>query len=111
LISLIIKIYNNFCFRENFNEKEEIVLAMKDKTGKKKKGGKEEFDAAIKGNEEIRTMRFHKMTIEELEQEFDTNINDSELSLKLNLNFTFREGTKSRSSFKEARRSGREHFD
>jgi hypothetical protein len=54
---------------------------MKDKTGKKKKGGKSDFDAAVKGNEEIRAMKFHKMTFEELEQEFETNINDSELSL------------------------------
>jgi biopolymer transport protein ExbB/TolQ len=105
LISLKIKISNNLCFRENFNEKEEIVLAMKDKTGKKKKGGKSDFDAAVKGNEEIRAMKFHKMTFEELEQEFETNINDSELSLKLNLNFIFREGTKSRSSFEKVRTS------
>ena len=81
-----------FALRENYNEKAEIELAMKDRTGKKKKG-KSEFDAAIKGNEEIRTMRFHKMTFEELEQEFDTNINESKFELKLDLNFIFREGT------------------
>jgi hypothetical protein len=78
---------------------------MKDKTGKKKKGGKSEFDAAIKGNEEIRSMRFHKMNFEELEQDLETNINDSKLSLRLDLNFIFREGTKSRSSFEKVRTS------
>lgn len=45
--------------------------------GGKKKGGKGEFESAIKGNEEIRNMRYHHMTFDELEDSLETNINDS----------------------------------
>lgn len=48
-----------------------------DEKGKGKKGGKSDFDSAIKGNEEIRNMRFHHMTFEELEDTLETNINES----------------------------------
>lgn len=49
----------------------------------KKKKGKNDFDSAIKGNEEIRNMRFHAMTFDELEENFETNIGDSKLELEL----------------------------
>ena len=45
-----------------------------DATKNKKKSGKNEFDSAVKGNEEIRNMRYHKMTFDELEEELETNI-------------------------------------
>lgn len=40
----------------------------------KKKSSKDEFDNAIKGNEEIRNMLYHGMTFDELEKTLDTNI-------------------------------------
>lgn len=48
-----------------------------DKTGKKKGGNKADFDNAIKGNEAIRSMRFHYMTFDELEDNLETSINES----------------------------------
>jgi hypothetical protein len=54
-----------------------VTLEEMKKRGKKKGDGKAEFDAAIKGNENIRNMRYHMMTFEQIEEEFDTNINDS----------------------------------
>ena len=45
--------------------------------GAKKKGGKADFESAIKGNEEIREMKFHHMTFDELEEHFETNLSDS----------------------------------
>ena len=47
--------------------------------GKKKKSGKNEFENAIKGNEEIRNMTFHAMTFEQLEEKLGTNIVDSKI--------------------------------
>lgn len=44
---------------------------------KKKSGGKADFDNAVKGNEEIRNMRFHFMTFDELEDNLETNISES----------------------------------
>lgn len=43
----------------------------------KKKSNKDEFDNAIKGNEEIRNMTYHGMTFDELEKSLDTRVNDS----------------------------------
>ena len=48
-------------------------------SGTKKKSEKGGFDAAVKGNEEIRRMMFHKMTFDELEESFETNISESML--------------------------------
>ena len=48
--------------------------------GAKKKSSKADFDNAIKGNEDIRNMRFHHMTFEELEDNLETNINDRKFS-------------------------------
>jgi hypothetical protein len=45
--------------------------------GKKKKSSKDDFNNAIKGNEEIRTMKYHEMTFDELETKLETSINDS----------------------------------
>jgi hypothetical protein len=67
-----------------------------DKTGKKKGGAKAGFDAAIKGNEEIRTMRYHKMTFEELEEDLDTNIQDSKIVRMIFTKLCFRKGIDSR---------------
>lgn len=51
-----------------------MTLAAMDAKGKKKGG---DFESAIKGNEEIRNMRFHHMTVDELEESLDTNIQGS----------------------------------
>ena len=48
---------------------------------KKKKSGKNEFENAIKGNEEIRAMTYHTMTFEQLEEKLSTNISDSKLKI------------------------------
>jgi hypothetical protein len=53
-----------------------ISLAQMD-AGAKKKDSKADFDNAIKGNEEIRNMKFHGMTFDELEAKLETRINDS----------------------------------
>mmetsp|Transcript_13097 Transcript_13097/g.15135 ORF Transcript_13097/g.15135 Transcript_13097/m.15135 type:complete len:1178 (-) Transcript_13097:54-3587(-) len=63
-------------YQANFDQTQQIALADMDTKGKKKKGGKSEFDSAIKGNEEIRNMRFHFMTFEELSDKLETNIVD-----------------------------------
>lgn len=67
-----------FTYRAKFEESKQITLAAMDAGAKKKKkGGKAEFDNAIKGNEEIRNMRYHIMTFEELEVNLETNITES----------------------------------
>ena len=43
----------------------------------KTKDKKSDFDSAIKGNEEIRNMRYHIMTFDELEESLETNISES----------------------------------
>lgn len=48
--------------------------------GKKKNGGKADFENAIKGNEEIRNMRWHIMNFDELEDALDTDIAESKCS-------------------------------
>lgn len=63
-------------FRAKFEESKQITLAAMD-AGGKKKSGKGDFDNAIKGNEEIRNMKFHHMTFDDLEDALETNINDS----------------------------------
>jgi len=65
----------NVKFRSKFEESEIISLANMDAGAKK--SSKNEFDNAIKGNEEIRNMKYHSMTFEELELSLETNINDS----------------------------------
>lgn len=45
--------------------------------GNQKKDNKAEFESAIKGNEEIRNMKFHHMTFDQLEDALETNINNS----------------------------------
>ena len=54
----------------------QIQLADMDVKGKSQ-DKKSDFDSAIKGNEEIRNMRYHAMTFDELEETFDTNISES----------------------------------
>ena len=44
---------------------------------RKTKDKKSDFDSAIKGNEEIRNMRYHAMTFDELEDSLETNISES----------------------------------
>ena len=50
---------------------------MMDAGATKKKGAKAEFEDAIKSNEGIRSLRFHIMNFDELEECFETNISDS----------------------------------
>lgn len=45
--------------------------------GAKKKHCKKGIESAMKENEAIRNMQFHAMTIEQLEDNFETNIHDS----------------------------------
>jgi len=52
-----------------------ITLASMDAGSKK--SSKNEFDKALKGNEEIRNMKYHSMNFDELEQSLETSINDS----------------------------------
>ena len=47
--------------------------------GKKKKSGKSDFESAIKGNEEIRSMTYHTMTIDQLEDKLGTSIAESKI--------------------------------
>ena len=54
----------------------QIELADMD-VKKKTKDKKSDFDSAIKGNEEIRNMRYHAMTFDELEESLETNISES----------------------------------
>jgi len=63
--------------RSKFEETQQISLAMMDQTGKKKGGKGADFDAAIKGNEAIRSMKFHFMTFDELEDALETSVNES----------------------------------
>jgi hypothetical protein len=42
----------------------------------KKKSQKQDMNSLIKSNEEIRNMRFHILSIEELEDKLTTNISD-----------------------------------
>ena len=51
--------------------------------GKKKKSGKNEFENAVKGNEEIRNMTFHAMTFEQLEDNLGTSIVESKMKLRI----------------------------
>lgn len=65
--------------------------------GAKKKGNKGDFEGAIKGNEEIRNMRYHFMTFEELEDSLETNISESKFKRDQNENkFVYRERIDSR---------------
>jgi hypothetical protein len=65
--------------------------------GTKKKGSKGDFEGAIKGNEEIRNMRYHFMTFEELEDSLETNISESKFKRDQNENkFVYRERIDSR---------------
>jgi len=66
-------------YRQRIEESQQITLAAMD-AGAKKKSSKADFDNAIKGNEDIRNMRFHHMTFEELEDNLETNINDRKFS-------------------------------
>lgn len=50
--------------------------------GSKKKGSKADFDSAIKGNEEIRNMKFHEMNFDELETKLETSIVDSKFETR-----------------------------
>ena len=52
-----------------------ITLAKMDAGSKK--NSKNEFENALKGNEEIRNMKYHSMTFDELEQGLETNISES----------------------------------
>lgn len=64
--------------------------------GAKQKQNKGDFEGAIKGNEEIRNMRFHMMTFEDLENTLETSITESKSQCCLILtNFIFREGIES----------------
>lgn len=70
--------------------------------GAKKKGNKGDFEGAIKGNEEIRNMRFHMMTFEELEDTLETNISESKWKHDWNENnFDYRTRIDARSSNQE----------
>ena len=42
-----------------------------------KKDNKVDFEGAVKGNEDIRNIKFHTMTMEELEDNLQTNIAES----------------------------------
>lgn len=66
----------NFVYRAKYEESQQISLSLMD-AGVKKKKGKDAIEGAIKENEAIRHMQFHAMTIEELEDKFDTNIGES----------------------------------
>lgn len=68
---------SNSRFRNEFESNNIIKIEDMRKEEKKKKGGKAEFESAIKGNEAIRNMKFHMLTFEELEELFGTNISDS----------------------------------
>ena len=74
--------------------------------GAKKKSSKADFDNAIKGNEEIRNMKFHEMNFDELENKLETRIVNSKFKHPTSLKFYFyREGIDSRPSYKKARDS------
>ena len=45
----------------------------------KKKSNKQDMNSLIKSNEDIRNMRFHSLTIEELEDKLTTNISDRKI--------------------------------
>jgi sodium/potassium-transporting ATPase subunit alpha len=62
-------------YQSKFEESKQITLAMMD-AGAQKKSNKAEFESAIKGNEEIRNMKFHHMTFDQLEDALETNINN-----------------------------------
>ena len=65
---------SNTLFRQDFEEKEQISLAMMDKGGKKK--GKGDFAEKALETDKVRDMDLHKISFEELEQRFDTNLAD-----------------------------------
>lgn len=64
----------------------------------KHKSGKGDFENAIKGNEEIRNMRFHHMTFDELQEALETNIDESKYFLVTRKNDFYRKRIDSRSS-------------
>eukprot|EP00344_Euplotes_crassus_P005805 CAMPEP_0196998080 /NCGR_PEP_ID=MMETSP1380-20130617/3549_1 /TAXON_ID=5936 /ORGANISM="Euplotes crassus, Strain CT5" /LENGTH=1183 /DNA_ID=CAMNT_0042414523 /DNA_START=32 /DNA_END=3583 /DNA_ORIENTATION=- len=59
-------------YNQKFEESQQIKLAEMDKG--KKKSNKDEFDNAVKGNEEIRNMTYHKMNMNQLEESLETRI-------------------------------------
>ena len=63
--------------RQDFEEKEQISLAMMDKGSKKK--GKGDFAEKALETDKVRDMDLHKITLNELEQRFDTNLDEVRL--------------------------------
>lgn len=62
-------------FKDKFEEKEQVTLAMMDKGGAK--GGKnKDFASKALENDKVRDMKFHVVPLEELEEILDTKIKD-----------------------------------
>jgi hypothetical protein len=60
-------------FSLRYEESTQISLSQMDK----KKSSKDDFDNAIKGNENLKNMTYHTMNFDELEQSLETRINNS----------------------------------
>jgi hypothetical protein len=58
-----------------FEESKQITLAMMDHGAKKKED--KGLDSALKSNDAIRSMSYHIISIEELEETFETDIKES----------------------------------
>lgn len=61
-------------FKDKFEEKEQVTLAMMDKGGTK--GGKKDFASKALENDKVREMKYHVVGVEELEELLDTRIKD-----------------------------------
>lgn len=59
----------------------------------KKKSNKDDFDNAVKGNEEIRNMTYHKMNMNQLEESLETRINDRKSNVGQQNEIFYRKGT------------------